>query len=134
MRRRLLKCHSQVSIWVHVNIDAAFMVWAHTVFHTNNSRPRDPPSQQIHRVQTSESSPMFGGDQAHSSGSYAGKILGCPVLLGSSPKTERFGLGLTGYLGLLKKPSPTLKGSEKPLFPDVVSQYMYFTIFISLFA
>ena len=26
MRRRLLKCHSQVSIWVNVNIDAAFMV------------------------------------------------------------------------------------------------------------
>jgi len=30
------------------------------------------PGQQVHRVQTSESSPMLGGDQAHSSGSYAG--------------------------------------------------------------
>ena len=71
MRRRLLKCLSQVSIWANVNIDAAFMVWAHTVFHTKTSRLRGQPGQQVQRVQTSESSPMLGGDQAHSSGSYA---------------------------------------------------------------
>ena len=72
LRRRLLKCHSQVSIWANVNIDAALMVWAHTVSHTKTSCLRGQLGQQVRRVQTSESSPMLRGDQAHSSGSYAG--------------------------------------------------------------
>lgn len=39
---------------------------------------------------------------------------------GQSLKTERFGLGLAGFQGLLKYPSMTLKNSEKPLLLDVI--------------
>ena len=39
---------------------------------------------------------------------------------GQSIKTERFGLGLAGFQGLLKYPSMTLKNSEKPLLLDVI--------------
>jgi hypothetical protein len=48
-----------------------------------------------------------------------GGFLVCPVLLGSVPKTVCIGLGLAGYLGLLKKPSVTLKHSDKPLFLNI---------------
>jgi hypothetical protein len=44
----------------------------------------------------------LGGDQAHSSGSYAGWNSCLPGMAGSVPKTSRFGIGLAGFLGLLK--------------------------------
>jgi hypothetical protein len=53
------------------------------------------------------------------------KVLKCgevqyhPFVSGSIPKTVCFGLGLAGCLGLLKKPSVTLKHSEKPLFLNI---------------
>lgn len=53
------------------------------------------------------------------------KVLECgevqyrPVLSGGIPKTVCFGIGLAGRLGLLKKPSVTLKHSEKPLFLSI---------------
>ena len=108
MRRRLLKCLSQVSIWANVNIDAALMVWERTVFHTKTSRLRGQLGQQVHRVQMNESSPMLRGNQAHSSGSYGGGILCCLVLLGSIPKTNCFGCGS----GLIQKPLRAQKNSK----------------------
>lgn len=45
---------------------------------------------------------MLEGDQAHSSGSYAGWNSLLPDVAGQCPETERFGVGETGCLGLLK--------------------------------
>jgi hypothetical protein len=69
--RHAIRSNRRVCIWVSIFIDAACLFWAHVGFQTQCSRLRGQPGQQVHRVQTSESSPMLGGDQAHRSGSDA---------------------------------------------------------------
>ena len=116
MGRHAIRSNRRVYIWASIFIDAACLFWAHVGFQTQSSRLRGQPGQQVHRDIRVKAARCLEAIRHTVQARMRGGILCCPVMLGSVPKTGRFGLGLAGYLGLLKKPSVTLKHSENRNF------------------
>lgn len=65
---------------------------------------------------------MLGGDQAHSSGSYAGWNSLLPGVAGQRPETERFQAWFGRLSGLAQITIGDSETQRKPLFLDVVNR------------
>jgi hypothetical protein len=74
----------------------------------------------VHRVQTIESSPMLGGNQAHNSGSYAGVSFTARDA-GQHPKQDALGLVLATFSHLDENRYFSSNRSENRYFGEVTT-------------